>query len=97
MGEAGDALGQGETAESLATAAADQGAVAIEAEPLTRQSTALDRSVVSAVFSMPRPVDGQSSVRTVVADNGDRLAVRLTDVDAGKFRQRYSDVTVQTA
>lgn len=67
--------------EPLAEAAAASGAEIVHDGSLKRDSTAVDRAIVEAVFRLPRPADHQPQLRQVDLANGDIAVVALRKVE----------------
>ncbi len=74
----------GAEAEALATA--NEGEF-IATAALERSNTETDRTLVSALFTMPKPAEGSASYRTVTDSNGDVVVVSFTGVEAGESEE----------
>ncbi len=74
----------GAEAEALATA--NEGEF-IATAALERSNSETDRTLVSALFTMPKPAEGSASYRTVTDSNGDVVVVSFTGVEAGESEE----------
>jgi len=71
----------GESASDIA--GSDESVTTIEQEVLERNSTTLDRNVVTQVFALPK-VTGEVVTETATLSNGDLLAMRLDSIDVAE-------------
>ncbi len=75
--EAVERLAAGDSASDIA--GSDETITVVEQDILERTSTSFDRSVISQIFALPKPVNGVIT-DTATLSNGDLLALRLDAV-----------------
>ena len=74
----------GAEAEALAT---ENEAEFIASAAIARNDTETDRTLVSELFTMPKPGEGSASYRSVTDSNGDVFVILLSGIEAGESEE----------